>query len=1063
MILKKIFIKIIFYLEIGNSNYDCKECSDHQQFLSKESHLIRKIFCFFCILSSFSIFYSMGEDVPFYPQTGIGFSYSSCQFEVLAPIIDESINKENPLYQRICADRAHIERMNGIYGWGTLDFEIDVLSKAGYRIILNLLDSSIDKSILKTTQEEELKRYAKGWLAFLKKTAKRYKDRVKYFEIWNSPDMLFDDEDLMKKYAYLLKNSSIKLKSESPDVAIIAGCISIKNAEWLEKFYMNDVSTYFDALIVRYKFGDDIDPFYESIQKTVLEHDPSAKIWLMEEWIGTIPVASKILRSIVNARERDSGLILFSSNQLQTLGEREKKSILTYHQLFSPFYSRSYEEAKSVEFFSMNGEKLPVSYSKYFDPETFKTIIAFYPADDSGELPDTVRMKIGKGELKVAALYDIEEEISGKLYKFDHVVKEGDKEVKKEMAETDLPLKNYPVFIQYREAIATPGFEDEIEQIGVTGKKEMSAEEIIARHQEFQDIQDDMLRNYIASGKIDFHFKMGGASGTVDVTTNSNFYWERGAGVEWEHKEYFINGNRLRWKKIPELPLIQPEKVVVLPLDIHLDKSYQYRYLKKDRVGDRECYLLEFSPVHDFKKMYKGKVWIDQKTFAIAKLYTVQTDLEAPILTNEERNFYEPVRGTNGFDHWLLHRMEGQQIFSAGGRNFIVLREVAFSDFDINGDDFKEKQKVAYRSDHQILKDTDKGFRYFSKNEKGERFIKEDIDTSQVFAIGGIYKDNSFDNVVPLAGINFFDYEFLGKGVQMNLFFAGILATLNITDADFLNSRFDFGLDFVGLALKREDKFFERGTEIEEKNAKYLSQYLGINLGYPVGDFFKVRGTFSLDYTSYSPSDETLLSFVIPSDNLTYGTGILGEYNQSGYGIETGIRYQKRSKWEPWGLKDTDTGEFLEYSPEHKDFVRYFASASKEFFLPFFQKLRFEGEWMSGSDLDRFSKYRIGYFVTRVRGFGGSGIRYDRGSIARGQYSFNLFKIIRFDALVDYARVRDRYAFDQDINLTGVGLSANFVGPWRTIIALDYGYALHCDIEEIEGSNEFLFVVFKLF
>ena len=52
---------------------------------------------------------------------------------------------------------------------------------------------------------------------------------------------------------------------------------------------------------------------------------------------------------------------------------------------------------------------------------------------------------------------------------------------------------------------------------------------------------------------------------------------------------------------------------------------------------------------------------------------------------------------------------------------------------------------------------------------------------------------------------------------------------------------------------------------------------------------------------------------------------------------------------------------------------------------------------------------------------------------------------------------------EEDFDMTGVGLSANFVGPWRTIIALDYGYGLRSDIEEIEGSSEFLFVIFKLF
>ncbi len=1028
-------------------------------FLKITFHLLILTFIFL-FASELSTAAEGEEDLPLYPHTGIGFSYHSCSADLSPSIIGESVNQSHPLYQRICVDRTAIEKSAGIYEWQELDSKINTFADSGYRIICHFIDSSIDKRFFKMLDDPGMESYTKGWLLFIKATSDRYKDKVAYFEIWDSPDVQFDNEELIKKYAYLLKSSSVHLKAEFRDISVIAGSISIQSTDWLKKMYLNEVATYIDVVILRYKNDEDIGSLYESMQKVNLEYNPSAKMWLMEEWGDTVPPSSRIIESIVASNEKESGLILFSSDHLALSDAKVKKAILAMHNLFSPSYSKSHEEAANIEFYSSEGEEIPVKYSKYFDPKTFKTIVAFYPEDDLKEVPDTLTIKIKKSGLKVARFFDVQEESLGKLYRFSPSERE---DPNSPIVESEIPIKDYPVFIQYQEGIATPGFGEDVEQIGITGEKIISAEEIIARHQEFKNLQDSQLRHYLASAQTDFHFKMGGASGTVDVSTISNFYWEREEGAEWEQTEYFINGNRLNWKKIPELPLIQPEKVAVLPLDIHLDKSYKYRYIKSDRVGDRECYLLEFLPIEGFKKMYKGKVWIDQKTYAIVKLYTIQTDLEAPIISNEERNYYEPVKGIDGFHYWLNKRMEGQQIFSAGGRNFVVLREVSFSDFDINGDDFKKKQKTSHRSDHQILKDTDKGFRYFSKDKEGERFIKEDIDTNQIFAIGGAYKDNSFDSPIPLAGVNYFDYDFLGRGIQMNLFFAGILATLNITDADFLNSRFDFGLDFVGIGLKSEDKFFEKGTEIEEKNVENLSEYLGINLGYPLGNFFKVRGTLSLDYNSYSRADNTHPAFVIPSDHFTYGAGLISEYNQSGYGIQAGISYQKRSKWEAWGVMDEATGEFLEYDQKHKDFIKYSASASKEFFLPYFQKLRFEGEWMSGRDLDRFSKYRISYFVTRVRGFGGSGIRFERGAIARGQYSFNLFKIIRFDANVDYARVRDRLTFEEDFNMTGVGLSANFVGPWRTIIALDYGYGIRSDIEGIEGSSEFLFVVFKLF
>mgnify|MGYP000597386412 CR=1 FL=1 len=62
----------------------------------------------------------------------------------------------------------------------------------------------------------------------------------------------------------------------------------------------------------------------------------------------------------------------------------------------------------------------------------------------------------------------------------------------------------------------------------------------------------------------------------------------------WE--DFFFEGVKWRSGRLPELPLIQPEKVITLPLDLTLDKTYSYRLIGRDRVGGREAYELEFQP-----------------------------------------------------------------------------------------------------------------------------------------------------------------------------------------------------------------------------------------------------------------------------------------------------------------------------------------------------------------------------------------------------------------------------------------------------------------------------------
>ncbi len=997
------------------------------------------------------------------PANGIGFSYPMQDALVrMEPLSDDSVRMDNPLYQRIQVDRSHIEAGEDTSGWKTLDALVERYDRSGYRIILELTDGSFEERIRGFETEDPFRQYVDGWVAFVRELASRYAAKVCFFEIWDSPDALAERGAALteREYAFLFKSSAIAIKAERSDAIVLTGAIESGSAEWLKRYFSFETAIYTDGVLLRYGKGETTGEAYTAIEQILTEYDPSCKIWLIEEWGDVQPRGADIVNSIITARERGSDLILFSFSEQEIIGGEVWKSILRCHSLFTPSYTKSYEEKPSVEIFSERGERIPVRYSRYFSLDEFKTIIAYRADVPGGAFGAPVQVRISERDLRAASLFDAENEFWERIVRFERVQSE---EGGRGIFTAVVPLREYPLFIQYRVGGAAPGSGDLSESIEVSGKRLISADEIIAKHQEFQAAHDERLAHYTAQGDINFHFKMGGASGTVDVSIASIFYWKAGEGAEWEQTEYFINGNRLNWKKIPELPLVQPEKVVVLPLDIHLDKNYRYEYLEEDRVGDTECYILDFAPVQDQLSLYRGKVWIDQRTYAIVKLYTVQTGVKAPIISSEETTFFEPISGDDGYDYWLMKRLEGQQIFSAGGRSFVVMREVRFSGFEINSERFEEKRVAAHASDHQILKDTDKGYRYFSKDEKGERVIKEEVDTNQIFAIGGVYKDNSFDTPIPLAGVNFFDYNFRKKGIQMNLFFAGVLATLNVTDADFLKSRFDFGLDFVGIGIKREDRLFERGTEIEEQNVKYLSQYLGINLGYPFADFFKVRGTLNVDFTSFSRSDDTLDSFVIPADTFVYGVGLVGEFNRSGYGVQAGASYNRRNKWEPWGLTDPVSGQFTDFSPDHKDFIRYSASASKEFYFPYFQKLRFEEEWMSGSDLDRFSKYNIGYFVTRVRGFGGSGIRFDTGSITRAQYSFNLFKVIRFDAQIDHAVVKDSQLSEDRLNFSGAGITANFVGPWRTLVALDYGYAVRSDIEELEGSHEFLIVVFKLF
>jgi len=217
------------------------------------------------------------------------------------------------------------------------------------------------------------------------------------------------------------------------------------------------------------------------------------------------------------------------------------------------------------------------------------------------------------------------------------------------------------------------------------------------------------------------------------------------------------------------------------------------------------------------------------------------------------------------------------------------------------------------------------------------------------------------------------------------------------------------------------------------------------------------------------------LRLVLPPDHTELSAGVQLEANRRGYSVVAGYDVTERSEWGTVGLFDDVAGSFVAFDPTsgayvaapapvvEKRFVRFSVDAFKEWYLHSFQKLRAEVNYLDGSKLDRFSKYQFNQFGDdRLSGFAGTGVRFDRGVIGRAGYSFNLLEVIRLDAVLENAWIRDE-ATPGTQSFGGIGLSANFVGPWKTIYSVSYGHALASDIPALDDADEFFVLILKLF
>ncbi len=192
---------------------------------------------------------------------------------------------------------------------------------------------------------------------------------------------------------------------------------------------------------------------------------------------------------------------------------------------------------------------------------------------------------------------------------------------------------------------------------------------------------------------------------------------------------------------------------------------------------------------------------------------------------------------------------------------------------------------------------------------------------------------------------------------------------------------------------------------------------------------------YELDYTHLAATEATADNFVVPADQVVHGARFSLEAQRAGWNTSVWWNPARRSGWRAWGRVGSG-----EYNPSHDDFQRYGASISTGRVLNPRLVAHVEAAWMSGADLDRFSRYSFGTFDNRLRGYPSALIRYDRGAVLRTAVGWGISRMVRMDGFVDSAAVHDP-AFGPGLrNYTGIGGALEVPLLFGTLLAVEWGY-----------------------
>ena len=584
------------------------------------------------------------------------------------------------------------------------------------------------------------------------------------------------------------------------------------------------------------------------------------------------------------------------------------------------------------------------------------------------------------------------------------------------------------------------------EHVDVSAKHEITVEEILRKLQAFEDAQNRRIDHYSAINTTHMRFQVTAGAESIEAAFAGPMFWTRQTGSDWAWQTLYVNGVKWRSKTLPEIPLIQPEKAAAMPLEIQLSRQYRYTLRGSEDVDGRPAYVVDFAPsgrAGERGKLYRGTVWIDHQLFCRLRSRAVQVGLSGEVSSNEETLLYTPVDEQGHAAPWTaptfvmpLHLL-AEQILSVLNEPTLVERETFLTDLAVNGAAFEEQRKTVESSDVTMVRDTPAGLRYLVKDQSGDRVVKSRLAESKLFAVAGLFYDDSLNYPLPLVGINYFSLDFRHTGDQLNLFFAGPLLTLDFADPRLggSHSRFDGGASLFALAVPFTDNVYRNGKESVPEEVKMLPANFALKLGRTIGDFWKFNFSYGLLSSTYTRNSNTAHDFVLPRDNFLSSLGGGFSFAREGYTFTAGGSWSTRSRWSLWGLPGN-----TEFNPNQRSFERWNTAFAKNWYFSHFQKLSAEVDYVNGSHLDRFSSYQFGFFgETRIHGFKTDSVRAERAELSHVSYGIEIGSLFRIDGVFDAALGTDREAGMVNRFLAGTGVVGTVVGPWETVINLDVG------------------------
>jgi len=588
------------------------------------------------------------------------------------------------------------------------------------------------------------------------------------------------------------------------------------------------------------------------------------------------------------------------------------------------------------------------------------------------------------------------------------------------------------------------------EGVEVGTARTLTAAEIVARHQAAAARQSAGMPNEIAAGTLTLAFEAPGFVAPVTITAATTIFRDA-ARTDMRQSDVRVNGVLFTAKNgVPRLPIIEPERVAVVPLAIALTDVYHYELDGRETVDGRPCHVVAFTPQTSGASLFRGRAWIDERTFGMVRVSAVQTGLTGPIVASEQTDTF----ALDASGRWLLARSDISQTYEGASVRTPIHRLLVLDRHEIDTPDFAARRAAAYASTDVILRDTPDGFRYLKREaarrqpdagsrepEAGSgsdttRVVAPPVTRIRTFAMGVIV-DPNITTPLPFAGLSYVDFDLFHTGTQFSGFFGGSYAQAAFSAPSVGGTRWQLAGRAFAIATSYNDRAFEDGRELYDRDITQRPAQVAVWALRPIAARAAFRFEYDWDYNRFERGSETNAAFAIPRNQNAHGLRAGLDVQYAGWQISAWASHTIRVGWRGWGLP----GSSDEADPR-SSFQRAGASVLRTAAVSPRVTTRVEGSIVGGSNMDRFSRISFGTFDNRLHGYPSALIRYDRGGVARTALSWTAAHAVRVDGFADAAAVHDP-GFGRGLRgYLGLGAAIECPAPFGSLVAVEWGYGV---------------------